>query len=158
PPKSLLPEHVRSHWLIRPVDVGLRILLLSEQPVHHAGALGLLGVEHRVDLDSRVSFKVLQDRFRKNLVFADVDRNCLSAAGAASCESHQRDSETNNGFYCATRHGENCGQLFSVSLAHWTVLSVWHELQEFGIFSVSVAAGGMNLKVWLRTLMSAMVC
>src|ERR1700686_4549912 len=60
--------------------------------------------------------------------------------------------------YCATRQGENSGHVLSVSLAHWTALSVWQVLQELGTFIVSVASGGMNLNVWLRTLMSAMVC
>ena len=31
-------------------------------------------------------------------------------------------------------------------------------VQEFGTFSRSVADGGMNLNVWLRTFTSAMVC
>ena len=60
--------------------------------------------------------------------------------------------------YCATRHGENSGQVLSASLTHGTVLSVWQLLQAFGILNVSVASGGMNWNVWLRTLTSAMVC
>jgi hypothetical protein len=35
---------------------------------------------------------------------------------------------------------------------------VWQELQEFGIFNRSASAGTMNRNVWLRTLMSAIVC
>lgn len=54
--------------------------------------------------------------------------------------------------------GETSGHCFSASSAHRTVLSLWQVLQEFGIFIVSVAEGGMNLKVWLLTLTSASVC
>ena len=56
------------------------------------------------------------------------------------------------------RQGETSGQLRSASVAHALVLSLWHEVHGFGIFSVSVIAGVMNLKVWLRTLTSAIVC
>jgi hypothetical protein len=42
----------------------------------------------------------------------------------------------------------------SVSLAHCTVFSVWQVLQEFGILNFWVASGGMNLQVWLQTLIS----
>jgi len=57
-----------------------------------------------------------------------------------------------------TRHGETPGQLFIVSRAHAVVLSVWQLVQGLGILYSSVFAGEMKLKVWLRTLMSAMVC
>lgn len=60
--------------------------------------------------------------------------------------------------YLATRHGENSGHFFNSVIAHSVDLSVWQLLHEFGIFSESVNTGEMNLNVWLRTLMSAIVC
>ena len=35
---------------------------------------------------------------------------------------------------------------------------MWQLVHAFGIFSVAVADGGMNLKVWLRTMTSPIVC
>jgi len=58
----------------------------------------------------------------------------------------------------ATRHGENSGQLRSLSLAQAFDLSLWQLVQGFGIFEVSVKAGVMNRKVWLRTITSPIVC
>jgi hypothetical protein len=46
----------------------------------------------------------------------------------------------------------------SSSAAHAVVLPLWQTVHGFGIFNVSVAEGGMNLKVWLRTLTLAIVC
>ena len=43
------------------------------------------------------------------------------------------------------------------SSAHRVVLSLWQEVQGFGIPYLSVIEGEMKLNVWLRTLTSAMV-
>ena len=63
-----------------------------------------------------------------------------------------------DGLYCPTRHGENSGQLLSASVAQAVVLSVWHVVHGSGIFNRSAEAGGMNLKVWLRTITSPSIC
>jgi hypothetical protein len=58
-----------------------------------------------------------------------------------------------------TRQGETFDQVRSVWRAQSVVLSRWHApVHEFGILNSSVIDGGMNAKVWLRTLMSAIVC
>ncbi len=49
--------------------------------------------------------------------------------------------------HCPILQGESSGHFLSSSWAHWTLLSEWQVLQEFGIFIVAVAEGGMNLKV-----------
>ncbi len=56
------------------------------------------------------------------------------------------------------RQGETFIQVLSVSFAQFTGLSAWHTVQGFGILSLSVSAGVMNLKVWLRTFTSASSC
>src|ERR1041385_1217099 len=60
--------------------------------------------------------------------------------------------------YCATRQGEKLVHVRMVSAAQLAGLSAWQDAHALGTLSISVAEGGMNLKVWLRTLMSAMVC
>ena len=44
-----------------------------------------------------------------------------------------------------------------LSVAHAVLLSVWHEVQGFGILYLSVIAGVMNAKVCPCTFTSAMV-
>ena len=55
------------------------------------------------------------------------------------------------------RQGETPGQLLSASIAHAGDLSLWHVLQELGIFRASVLAGDRKRKVWLRTFTSPIV-
>ena len=52
------------------------------------------------------------------------------------------------------RQGESSGQVFNASTAQAFDLSVWQVVHEFGTFSFSVADGGMNRNVWLRTITS----
>ena len=54
--------------------------------------------------------------------------------------------------YCVTRQGETWGQFSRASRAHSVVWSSWQVVQGLGIPYLSVNAGEMNLKVWLRTL------
>ena len=56
------------------------------------------------------------------------------------------------------RHGERSNQVARAVVAQAVVLSVWQTLQALGIFSESVWPGVTKWKVWLLTLMSAMVC
>lgn len=56
------------------------------------------------------------------------------------------------------RQGDRSLQPFKASAAQDVVLSVWQRLHAFGIFMASLFAGVMNLKVWERTLTSAIVC
>ena len=72
---TTLLERVRSHRLVRPVNVRLRIILLGDETIHDAGALGLFGVKHGFHRDSSFALEVLQDRLRKNLVLAHVDHD-----------------------------------------------------------------------------------
>jgi hypothetical protein len=58
----------------------------------------------------------------------------------------------------AIRQGDRSRQPFNASVAHAVVLSVWQRLHAFGTFMASLSAGVMNLKVWARTLTSAIVC
>src|SRR5687767_6860466 len=60
------------------------------------------------------------------------------------------------GGYC-TRHGETSVQFFNCFVAHSLVWLVWQPTQGFGILYVVDMAGVMNLNVWLRTLMFAIV-
>jgi hypothetical protein len=49
--------------------------------------------------------------------------------------------------YCPTRHGDVVFQVISSFVAHSVDLSVWQDVQGFGILYLSVIAGEMNLKV-----------
>ena len=57
----------------------------------------------------------------------------------------------------SSRQGERSGQWRSASVAHAVVLSVWQEVQGFGILYFSVIAGVMNANVCACTLTFAMV-
>jgi hypothetical protein len=46
-----------------PIDVGLRIALFGDQPVHCSGAFGFLGVVNRPHLDSRLLLEIPEDGF-----------------------------------------------------------------------------------------------
>ena len=46
----------------------------------------------------------------------------------------------------------------SASVAQSVDLSLWHSLQAFGIFRLSVRSGKTKWKVWLATFTSAIVC
>ena len=72
---AALFKHIRPHRFVGPIDIGLRIVLLRDEAVHHAGALGLFGIEHRFHRDPGVALEVLEDRFRKSLVLTYVDHN-----------------------------------------------------------------------------------
>jgi len=56
------------------------------------------------------------------------------------------------------RHGDTPDQFRNASRAHAVDLSVWQDVQGFGILKSSVIFGVMNANVWLRTLTLAMVC
>ena len=56
------------------------------------------------------------------------------------------------------RHGETVDHFLSALAAKSAGSRVWHAAQALGTFRVSVSVGVMNLNVWARTLMSAMVC
>ena len=60
--------------------------------------------------------------------------------------------------HSAMRHGDAFGHRFKASIAQPVDLSAWHTLQELGIFRLSVLAGEMKRKVWLRTFTPVMVC
>src|SRR3984885_5469852 len=49
--------------------------------------------------------------------------------------------------HCPTRHGDVVFQVISSFVAHSVDLSVWQDVQGFGILYLSVIAGEMNLKV-----------
>ncbi|HZL28807.1 MAG TPA: hypothetical protein VFC39_19935, partial [Acidobacteriaceae bacterium] len=49
--------------------------------------------------------------------------------------------------HCPTRHGEVVFQLSNSLLAQSVDLSVWQDVQGFGILYLSVIAGVMNLNV-----------
>jgi hypothetical protein len=49
------------------------------------------------------------------------------------------------------RHGDTVFHCLSSFSAQPLSLSLWHEVQGFGIFESSVSAGVMNRKVWLAT-------
>src|ERR1700678_1739277 len=49
--------------------------------------------------------------------------------------------------HCPTRHGDVVFQVISSFVAHSVDLSVWQDVQGFGILYLSVIAGDMNLKV-----------
>jgi hypothetical protein len=53
------------------------------------------------------------------------------------------------------RHAERSGQRCKTSAAHAVVLSVWQDVQEFGILYLSVIAGVVKANVWARTFTSA---
>jgi hypothetical protein len=59
---------------------------------------------------------------------------------------------------CAMRQGERSVHVFNAADAHAVSLSVWQTLHAFGIPNASVCAGVTKWKVWLLTLMLAMVC
>ena len=69
---ALLPQYLRPHRLIRPIDIRLWIVLLCDQAVHSARALGLLGVIDRTDFDASISLEIFDDWLRKNLVVAHI--------------------------------------------------------------------------------------
>ncbi len=72
---TALLERLRPHRLVRPVNIRLWIVLLRNQAIRHAGALGLFGIEYRFHRDPGVALEVLQDRFGKNLVLAHIDHD-----------------------------------------------------------------------------------
>ena len=53
-------------------------------------------------------------------------------------------------FY-SNRQGERSGQRFISFVAHAVVLSIWHDVQGFGILYLSVMAGAINENVCART-------
>ena len=73
-----LPQYLRPHRFIRPIDIRLWIAFLCDQAVHSARALGLLGVIDRTDFDASVSLEILDDRFRKDLVVAHIHDDGVS--------------------------------------------------------------------------------
>jgi hypothetical protein len=67
----LLAQHLGTNRLVGPVHVGLRIRLLGDQPVHDSCALGFFSIINRSNARSGVTLKILEYRFRKDLVLAD---------------------------------------------------------------------------------------
>ena len=61
-------------------------------------------------------------------------------------------------FRYSARHGEMPRHPLIASRAQLVVRSVWQLVHGFGILYVSVIDGVMKANVWLRTLMSAIVC
>ena len=57
----------------------------------------------------------------------------------------------------STRHGETLVHCRIASSAHAVFLSVWQDVQGFGMAYRSVMAGETNRNVWLRTLTEAIV-
>ena len=53
--------------------------------------------------------------------------------------------------HCVTRHGDALPQSSIAFAAHAVDLSLWQEVQGFGILYLSVIAGVMNLNVWDET-------
>jgi hypothetical protein len=78
---------------------------------------------------------------------ANIDRATGSSEVASSVAVHW-----------PTRHGENSGQVFIAAVAQAFVLSLWQTMHGFGTFNDSDIDGLMNLKVWLRTITSPIVC
>src|SRR5262249_47092663 len=68
----LLSQDLCADRLVRPINVGLWIVLLRDKPVHRASALGFLRVIDRADPDPRVFFEIVEDRLRKDLIVADI--------------------------------------------------------------------------------------
>lgn len=91
---------------------------------------------------------------RANFLFADYIRR-TSEHGAVFGDALNRPFrwlfvtlKRNLTRYGNIRQGENSGHLRSSSEAHWAVLSIWHAVQESGIFAAKPAAGEMKRKVW----------
>ena len=76
----MLPQHLGADRFIGPVNVCLWITLLSDEPIHRAGAPRLLRVIDRTHADPCILFEIPQDRLRKNLVVADIDDHGLAVA------------------------------------------------------------------------------
>jgi hypothetical protein len=91
-------------------------------------------------------------------LFKDAAKRALRLVTKFSIRNKESSLGSVVSVYWATRQGENCGQAFSVCFAQSVDLSAWQALHELGILSFSVSAGGMNLNVWARTLVSASCC
>src|SRR5262245_11985440 len=93
--------------LVRPVDVGLWVVLLREETVHHAGALGLLGVENGSDGEPALALEILQDGLRERLIDGGVDHHLLDRAMTAGKYENQSPGQENReqpGSSSWTRH------------------------------------------------------
>src|SRR5450756_1978737 len=60
---SLLSQDLGADRFVGPIDVGLRIALFGDEPVHCSGAFGFLGVVNRPHLDSRLLLEIPEDGF-----------------------------------------------------------------------------------------------
>ena len=58
--RSLVEATRRFALFVRPINFGLRIVLLRQQTVHHAGALGFFGIENGLHLDAGFFSKSLR--------------------------------------------------------------------------------------------------
>ena len=66
-------------------------------------------------------------------------------------------SLTAHGSLLSILHGDLSGQWRMASRAHAVDLSLWDDVQGFGIEYLSVIAGEMNRNVWALTLTPAVV-
>src|SRR5437763_1788766 len=65
---SMVLKDVRMNWLVRPIDICLGIILLCEQAPHHHFSCFL--TVDGIDADAGVTFEIVQDWLRTNLIFA----------------------------------------------------------------------------------------
>src|SRR6266536_1323532 len=86
---TALLKGVRSHRLVRPINIGLWIVLLGDETVHYAGTLGLFGVEDRFHSDPSLALEVLQDRLRKDLILAHVHDNSFRTRTSAGVQAYR---------------------------------------------------------------------
>ena len=68
------PQRGSAHW---PIDVGLGIVFLRDEPVHCSCAFRFLRIVNRSYSYSCFPLEVLKDGFRKDFVMADVDDYAL---------------------------------------------------------------------------------
>src|SRR5437660_12861873 len=82
----LLSQDLGADWLIGPIDVGLGIVFLSNEPVHCSCAFRFLCIVNRSYPYPCFPLEVLKDGFRKHFVMADVydDALCLDPGMEAS--------------------------------------------------------------------------
>src|SRR5262249_41087586 len=85
-------EHERPDRIPGPENVGLRMGRLGHEPVEDAGALRLLGVEHRPDGEARLLLEVSEDGLGDHLIHRGVDHD-LATPARASPEHEDRDRE-----------------------------------------------------------------
>jgi hypothetical protein len=92
----LLSQDLGADRLIGPIDVGLRIVFLGNEPVHCSCAFRFLRIVNRSYPYPCLLLEVSEDGFRKDFVMADVydDTLCL-VRGMEAPPSGGRDASEN---------------------------------------------------------------